>query len=168
MGNRSRCCWRWKRKPCFLESLKPVVQPTEPTSREARRSHFAKVLCFVATGLGNLLYKARSRPCDLKLGVELRTALDLLEPHIQPAWLIPQFRHNLDGEREHEYAARKVNSKYFALRFRDQKFSPSASRKAGSNGFLSTRYNTIPWTSRNGIRKHIPAITTKKNHPQGA
>ena len=34
---------------------------------------------------------------------ELRTALDFLEPHVQPAWLIPQFRHNLDGEREPEY-----------------------------------------------------------------
>src|SRR5262245_17472876 len=52
--------------------------------------------------------------------------------------------------------------------FRDQKFSPSANRKAGSNGFLNSQYNTIAWTSRNGIRKHIPAITTKKNHPQGA
>src|SRR5215468_5724206 len=38
---------------------------------------------------------------------ELRAALDFLEPHIQPAWLIPQFRHNLDGEREREYAARE-------------------------------------------------------------
>src|SRR5262245_53638465 len=27
--------------------------------------------------------------------------------------------------------------------------------------------DTIPWTSRNGIRKNIPAITTRKNHPQG-
>jgi hypothetical protein len=48
---------------------------------------------------------------------ELRAGLDFLEPHIQPAWLIAQFRHNLDGEREHEYAAREVNNKYFALRF---------------------------------------------------
>jgi len=38
---------------------------------------------------------------------ELRAALDFLEPHIQPARLIPQFRHNLDGERGHEYAARE-------------------------------------------------------------
>jgi hypothetical protein len=30
----------------------------------------------------------------------------LLEPYIQPAWLIPQFRHNLD-ERETDYAARE-------------------------------------------------------------
>src|SRR5262245_19390054 len=28
--------------------------------------------------------------------------------------------------------------------------------------------DAIPWTSRNGIRKNIPAITTRKNHPQGA
>ena len=33
---------------------------------------------------------------------EVRGALDLLEPHIPPVWLIPQFRHNLDGEQEHD------------------------------------------------------------------
>jgi len=44
---------------------------------------------------------------------ELRAALDLLEPHIQPAWLIPQFRH-LDGTTTPQ---EKVNNKYFALRF---------------------------------------------------
>jgi hypothetical protein len=27
---------------------------------------------------------------------EARAALDLLEPYIRPAWLIPQFRHNLE------------------------------------------------------------------------
>jgi hypothetical protein len=27
---------------------------------------------------------------------DLRAALDFLEPHIRPAWLVPQFRHNLD------------------------------------------------------------------------
>jgi hypothetical protein len=46
---------------------------------------------------------------------ELRAALDLLKPHIQPAWLIPQFRHNLDGEQEHDFSMReKVSNKYFA------------------------------------------------------
>ena len=30
---------------------------------------------------------------------ELTAALDLLEPHIQPAWLIPQFRRNLGTSR---------------------------------------------------------------------
>ena len=38
---------------------------------------------------------------------ELRAALDFLEPHIQPAWLIPQFRDNLDGEQEHDYGTRE-------------------------------------------------------------
>jgi hypothetical protein len=28
--------------------------------------------------------------------------------------------------------------------------------------------HAIPWTSRNGIRKNIPASTTRKTHPQGA
>src|SRR5215510_12439811 len=100
---------------------------------------------------------------------ELRAALDFLEPHIEPAWLIPQFCHNLEGEQGHEYAAREgATTSISRYVFRDQKFSPSANRKAGSNGFLNSQYNTIAWTSRNGIRKHIPAITTKKNHPQGA
>ena len=40
-----------------------------------------------------------------------------MEPHIQPAWLIPQFRHNLDGEREHEYAAREGQQQVFRVTF---------------------------------------------------
>ena len=48
---------------------------------------------------------------------ELRAALDFLEPHIQPAWLIPQFRHNLDGEQEHEYAAREGQQQVFRVTF---------------------------------------------------
>jgi hypothetical protein len=28
--------------------------------------------------------------------------------------------------------------------------------------------HAIPWTSRNGIRKDIPASTTRKTHPRGA
>ena len=28
---------------------------------------------------------------------EVREALDFLEPHIRPTWLIPQYRHALDG-----------------------------------------------------------------------
>src|SRR5262245_2257561 len=48
---------------------------------------------------------------------ELRAALDLLEPHIQPAWLIPQFRHNLDGEQGHEYAAREGQQQVFRVTF---------------------------------------------------
>src|SRR5215510_2542909 len=31
---------------------------------------------------------------------ELRAALDLLEPHIQPKWLIPQFRHSVENEEQ--------------------------------------------------------------------
>ena len=34
---------------------------------------------------------------------EVMEALALLEPHIQPAWLIPQFRHHVGGERENGY-----------------------------------------------------------------
>ena len=48
---------------------------------------------------------------------KLRAALDSLEPHIQPAWLIPQFRHNLDGEREHDYAAREGQQQVFRVTF---------------------------------------------------
>jgi hypothetical protein len=48
---------------------------------------------------------------------ETRAALNFLEPHIQPAWLIPQFRHNLDGEREHEYAAREGQQQVFRVTF---------------------------------------------------
>ena len=40
-----------------------------------------------------------------------------MEPHIQPAWLIAQFRHNLDGEREHEYAAREGQQQVFRVTF---------------------------------------------------
>jgi hypothetical protein len=35
---------------------------------------------------------------------EMREALDFLEPHIYPKWLIPQYRdHALDHDRTHEY-----------------------------------------------------------------
>jgi PAS domain-containing protein len=47
---------------------------------------------------------------------ELRAALDLLEPYIQPAWLIPQFRNNLDGEREKDYSGRE-GRQHMANRF---------------------------------------------------
>ena len=48
---------------------------------------------------------------------ELRAALHFLEPHIQPAWLISQFRHNLNGEREHEYGARGGQQQVFRATF---------------------------------------------------
>src|SRR5215467_13279155 len=48
---------------------------------------------------------------------ELRAALDFLEPHIQPAWLIPQFRHHLDGEQERDYAAREGQQQVFRATF---------------------------------------------------
>lgn len=48
---------------------------------------------------------------------ELRAALDFLEPYIQPAWLIPQFRKNLDGEREHDYSAREGQQQVFRVTF---------------------------------------------------
>src|SRR5262245_33953357 len=48
---------------------------------------------------------------------ELRAALDFLEPLIQPAWLIPQFRHNLDGEQERDYAAREGQQQIFRVSF---------------------------------------------------
>ena len=40
-----------------------------------------------------------------------------MEPHIQPAWLIPQFRHNLDGEQERDYAAREGQQQVFRATF---------------------------------------------------
>ena len=48
---------------------------------------------------------------------ELRAALDLLEPHIRPAWLIPQFRHNLDSEQGHDYATREGQQQAFRATF---------------------------------------------------
>jgi hypothetical protein len=33
--------------------------------------------------------------------------------HIQPAWLTPQFRHNLDGERGHDYSTREGQQQVF-------------------------------------------------------
>src|SRR5262245_264419 len=48
---------------------------------------------------------------------DLRAALDLLEPHVQPAWLIPQFRHNLEGEEEHGYPAREGQQQVFRVTF---------------------------------------------------
>jgi hypothetical protein len=33
----------------------------------------------------------------------VREALDLLEPHIRPAWLVPQYRHALDGHGDRGY-----------------------------------------------------------------
>jgi hypothetical protein len=34
---------------------------------------------------------------------EVTAALDFLEPHIRPAWLIPQYRHALDRHRDLDY-----------------------------------------------------------------
>src|SRR5262245_26552913 len=48
---------------------------------------------------------------------ELRAALAFLEPHVQPAWLIAQFRHNLDGEQGHEYPAREGQQQIFRTTF---------------------------------------------------
>ena len=40
---------------------------------------------------------------------EVREALDLLEPHIRPEWLVPQYRHALDGHGDRGYVARVNN-----------------------------------------------------------
>ena len=48
---------------------------------------------------------------------ELRAPLDFLEPHIQPAWLIPQFRHNINGEQEHDYSTREGQQQVFRVTF---------------------------------------------------
>ena len=34
---------------------------------------------------------------------EATEALDFLEPHIRPAWLVPQYRHGLDGRGDQEF-----------------------------------------------------------------
>jgi hypothetical protein len=34
---------------------------------------------------------------------EVTEALDFLEPHIRPTWLIPQYRHALDGDGDQRY-----------------------------------------------------------------
>src|SRR5262245_43722688 len=48
---------------------------------------------------------------------EVNAALDLLEPYVRPKWIIPQFRHNLDGKREHDYAAREGQQQVFRVTF---------------------------------------------------
>src|SRR5215813_4984693 len=48
---------------------------------------------------------------------ELRAVLDFLELHIQLVWFISQFRHNLDGEQEREYAAREGQQQVFRATF---------------------------------------------------
>jgi len=63
---------------------------------------------------------------------KLRASLDFLQPHIQPAWLVPQFCHNLDGERKDEYAAREGQQTNISRHVsRYPKFSQNANRKAG-------------------------------------
>ena len=34
---------------------------------------------------------------------EAREALDLLQPHVRPQWLIPQYRRELDGHGDRQY-----------------------------------------------------------------
>jgi hypothetical protein len=46
---------------------------------------------------------------------ELRAALDLLEPHIQPAWLILQFRNQLSKNAPTTMSSVRVCSRCFAL-----------------------------------------------------
>jgi hypothetical protein len=48
---------------------------------------------------------------------EVSEALDLLERYIWPKWLIPQFRHNLDGERGHDYSMREGQQQVFRATF---------------------------------------------------
>src|SRR5262245_9301034 len=48
---------------------------------------------------------------------EVRAALNLLDPHIQPAWLIPQYRHSLDGEETTEYSTREGQQQVFRVTF---------------------------------------------------
>ena len=48
---------------------------------------------------------------------ELRVALDVLEPQVQPAWLIPQFRYTSMASNNTTTPQEKVNSKYFAQLF---------------------------------------------------
>jgi hypothetical protein len=43
--------------------------------------------------------------------------LDFLEPYIRPAWLIPQFRRNLDGEEKHDYPTREGQQQVFRATF---------------------------------------------------
>jgi hypothetical protein len=45
---------------------------------------------------------------------QLRAALDFLEPHIYPRWLISQFRHNLDGEEHYERRSTASISHHFS------------------------------------------------------
>src|SRR5262249_32130680 len=123
--------------------------------------------CYCSSYRKSYTYNARCQECGCKQ--RKADTRQSYEPHIQPAWLdstvSPQPRRRA---RTRVCCAGRSTASISRYVFRDQKFSPSANRKTGSNGFLNSQYNTIAWTSRNGIRKHIPAITTKKNHPQGA
>ncbi|HEY6366783.1 MAG TPA: hypothetical protein VI585_18550 [Candidatus Binatia bacterium] len=47
---------------------------------------------------------------------DVRAALDLLEPHIQPMWLIPQFRHHALKNRGDDYLERALRATFPAIR----------------------------------------------------
>jgi hypothetical protein len=47
---------------------------------------------------------------------EVKDALDLLQPHIQPTWLIPQFRHNALKNRGNDYVERALRATFPGIR----------------------------------------------------
>jgi hypothetical protein len=47
---------------------------------------------------------------------EVSTALDLLEPHIQPTWLIPQFSHHVLKTRDDDYVERALRATFAGIR----------------------------------------------------
>jgi hypothetical protein len=49
---------------------------------------------------------------------EVKAALDLLEPHIQPKWLIPQFRHHVLKERSDNHVDREGQQQVLRATFR--------------------------------------------------
>src|SRR5262249_12095005 len=83
-------------------------------SANKRRSSVTMTLLEALAILEAATFECKKREVDTP---ELRAALDCLELHIQPEWLIPQFCHNLDGEREREYAAREGQQQVFRVTF---------------------------------------------------
>jgi hypothetical protein len=54
---------------------------------------------------------------------EVKDALDLLEPHIEPTWLIPQFRHHALKKRGDAYVERALRATFPGIRAQSKRSS---------------------------------------------
>jgi hypothetical protein len=48
---------------------------------------------------------------------EVKEALDLMEPYVRPKWLIPKFRHCIDGEQQQDYSTREGRQQMLRVTF---------------------------------------------------